>query len=203
MTEQGTETFRPTNGRVMGVIGLAAVLGFLVIGLSERMPLWYFGLLACVGVLIWASILRPGVRIAGDRLVLRSMFTSVGVPLAAITQVAVGRVMVVRAGARRFVSPAINRPLRQLMRGSGAGRSGGLIGAAEALAPPPAISYPDYVETTISTSAANHRARLGIIDRSDEQEALARDVHRELALPELIAMAVAVLLLLVGLVLTL
>jgi hypothetical protein len=198
VTEESVETFRPTSGRVFGVIGLLGVVVLLVLGVVEGFPVWVLGLVATIGVLVWSAMLRPGVRIVGDKLELRDMFRTSAVPLAAIEDVAVRRVLVVRAGERRFVSPAIGRTLRQTMRSqptSGAPTDGrDLVALA-------ASSYPDYVEGRIRTAAADHRARLGIRAWSDEQQALARDVRREPAWPELGVLAVALLVSLVGIVL--
>ncbi len=189
MTVQNDETFQPTNGRVVGVLGLLVVLVLMTLGAIEGYPLWGVGLLAVIGVLTWAAVLRPGVRIADDELVLRNMLMTESVPLGAIEEVAVRRVLAVRAGDRRFVSPAISRSLRQTLRPKKSDQ--------------PVPSYPDFVEERIRTAAADHRARLGIRGLSDEQEALARQARREPAWPELGALAVAVMLLLVGLVLAL
>lgn len=189
MTAQSDETFQPTDGRVMGVLGLLVVLGLLMLATIESFPLWVIGLLTVIGVLTWAAMLRPGVRIAADELVLRNMLVTDAVPLAAIEEVAVGRVLAVRAGDRRFVSPAIGRSLRQTVRPQRSDQIG--------------PSYPDFVEERIRIAAADHRARLGIKGHSDEQQTLARQVRREPAWPELTVLAVAVMILLVGVVLAL
>lgn len=189
MADAKTETFHPTNGRVVGVLGLLLVLALLVLGVVEGVPLWVLGLLATAGVLTWASVLRPGVRIAGDELVLRNMFVTVGVPLAAVEQVAVRRVLAVRAGDRRLVSPAISRPLRQTLRSGPRDAVEGTLAT---------MSYPDFVEERIRAQAADHRERLGVKAWSVEQQALAEQVRRKLAWPEVAALALAVLLLLTG-----
>ena len=186
---QDDETFRPTNGRVVGVLGLVVVLALLTLGAVDGLPLWGVGLLAVTGVLIWAAVLRPGVRISGDELVLRNMLVTVAVPLGAIEEVTVHRVLAVRAGDRRFVSPAINRSMRQTLRAKKGAQ--------------PAPSYPDFVEERIRTAAADHRERRGISGPSDDQEALARQVRRDPAWPERVALAVAVVILLAGVVLAL
>ncbi len=116
MAEEKIEKFQPTNGRLVGVLGLAVVLGLMVVGAIDGYPVWGVGLLAVVAVLTWAAVLRPGVRIVGDELELRNMFFTQAVPLGAIEEVVVRRVLAVRAGERRFVSPAISRTLRQSMR---------------------------------------------------------------------------------------
>jgi hypothetical protein len=190
MAEEKIEKFQPTNGRVVGVLGLAVVLALMVLGAIDGYPVWGVGLLAVVAVLTWASVLRPGVRIIGDQLELRNMFATQLVPLGAIEEVVVRRVLAVRAGERRFVSPAISRSLRQTLHPKI--RKGG---QQLALA---ATSYPDFVEERIRAAAQDHRDRLGIRARSSEQQALADVVRTDPALPELAALALAVLVLVAG-----
>jgi hypothetical protein len=200
VAEQNEETFRPTDGRVAGVLTLIVVLGLMALGVVADYPLWGFGLLAAIGVLTWAAMLQPVVRIADDELVLRNMFITIGIPLAAVEEVAVGRVLAVRAGGRRYVSPAISRTLRQTLRSrrQGVGRDPDDLGRdLVALA---ASSYPDFVEERIRIAAADHRDRLDIKGWSDEQDALARQVRRDLSWPELAALGVALVVTLVGVV---
>ncbi len=204
MAAESVEKFQPTNGRVVGVLGLAAVLVLMTLGAIEGYPIWGIGLLAVVGVLTWAAVLRPGVQIADDKLVLRNMFVTLAVPLGAIEEVAVRRVLAIRAGDRRYVSPVISRSLRQTLRPKRRDLAGGgLTDEGPDLVALAARSYPDFVEGRIRVAAADHRDRLGIKGWSDQQDALAGDVHRELAWPELGALAVAVLVTLVGVVLAL
>lgn len=200
MTEETVEVFRPTNGRVVGVLGLVVVVGLLVLGAVDGFALWVMGLLATVGVLTWAAMLRPGVRIVGDELELRDMFLTSTLPLGAIEEVAVRRVLVVRAGERRLVSPAISRTLRQTMRPKKTARGVAPDGGDDVVALAMS-SYPDFVEHRIRGAATDHRDRLGIRARSPEQRAQAEHLRRELAWPELGALSVAVLVLLVGIVL--
>ncbi len=204
MAAEGIEKFQPTNGRVVGVLGLAAVLVLMTLGAIEGYPMWGVGLLAVVGVLTWAAVLRPGVQIADDKLVLRNMFVTQAVPLGAIEEVAVRRVLVIRAGDRRYVSPVISRSLRQTLRPKRRDLAGGgLVDEGPDLVALAARSYPDFVEGRIRVAAADHRDRLGIKGLSDQQDALARDVRHDLAWPELGALAVAVLITLVGIVIAL
>jgi hypothetical protein len=204
MVEESIEKFHATGGRLLGVLGLVAALALMVLGAVEGAPVWGVGLVAVIGVLIWASMLRPGVRIVGDRLELRNMFVTLGVPLGAIEDVAVRRFLALRAGDRRFVSPAIGRTLRQTTRPAKRDQpGGGPDGEGRDLVALAARSYPDFVEARIRTAAADHRTRLGIKGWSDEQRALADDVRTDLAWPEIGALAVAVLVLLVGIVLAL
>ncbi len=195
MAEETIEKFHPTNGRVVGVLGLIAVLVLLVLGAFEGFPVWTVGLLAVVAVLTWASVLRPSVRIVGDELELRNMFLTQSLPLGAIEEVSVRRVLAVRAGDRRFVSPAISRSLRQTLHPKKR-KSDDPVALA-------ATSYPDFVEERLRTAAQDHLDRLGIRARSDEQLALVSAVRTEPARLELGALGVTVLVMLVGFVLLL
>ena len=111
------------------------------------------------------------------------------------------RVLAVRAGERRFVSPAISRSLRQTMRPKKRDQLGATGDEARDLVALAARSYPDYVEQRIRDAASDHRDRLGIKGWSDDQEALASDVRVDPSWPELGALVVAVLILVVGIVL--
>ena len=62
---------------------------------------------AFAGILSYAALLRPAVRVDSDALVLRNMLDTNVVPLAAIDEVAVRQVLAVRADEKRYVSPAI------------------------------------------------------------------------------------------------
>jgi hypothetical protein len=203
MADDGIERFHPTSGRAAGVVGLALVAVLLAVAALDGAPVWMFGGLAVIGVLVWASMLRPRVQIADDRLELRNMFVDVDIPVGAIEQVAVRQVLAVRAGDRRFVSPAIGRTLRQVVRSGRRGEAAGAGGEERDLVALATASYPDYVEERIRLAAADHRKRLGVTRWSQEQQALALDVRREPARPELGALAVAALVLLVGIVLAL
>jgi hypothetical protein len=201
---QSDETFQPTNGRIVGTLGLVVVLALLIVGALEGLPLWGYGLLLSIGVLTWAAVLRPGVRIAGDELVLRNMLDTTGVPLGAIEQVSVRRVLVVQVGEKRFVSPAISRSLRQTMRPKKRDRiRSEFPDEGRDMVALAARSYPDFVEHRIRDAAAAHRERLGIKGWSDEQEALGDQVRIKHARPELAALAVSLLLLVVGIVIAL
>ncbi len=40
MAEEKIEKFQPTNGRLVGVLGLTVVLGLMVVGAVDRYPVW-------------------------------------------------------------------------------------------------------------------------------------------------------------------
>ena len=85
--------------------------------------------------------------------------------------------LAVRAGNRRFVSPAVGRSLRSI-------RKQGYV------APDPAASYPDFVEQRIRTRIDGARARSDIALTSEEQLATGSAVRRDWAWPELVGLLV-------------
>lgn len=182
------EWFRPTSGRVPGVLGLLVAAGMLVLSVRDRQA-DYAGPLAAgalfLAALVWAALLRPRIALTPSTLVLRNMLETVQVPLAAVEQLVVRQVLAVRVGERRFVSPALGKSLRRMVRGSFAGDPAG--------APQPlhAMSYADFVLARIQQRCDDARAGLGIRRGSEEQRALAGQVERRPAVPEITALAVS------------
>jgi len=207
---QVQEKFAPNGGQVTGVLGLLVVAAFVGVWVSDRdsVPLWVLALALLVGVLIWASMLRPRVWVEPGTLVLRNMLDVTRIPLAAVEEVAVRQVMAVRVGEKRYVSPGVGRSLRQAMKGSAAQRVRsqlpGLQGlAAEgAAAVEPGMVYGDYVELRLRDLATEDRTRRGVRVGSPELDALAGEVVRTRAWPEIVAVtassAFAVIAVLVG-----
>jgi hypothetical protein len=174
------EYFKPTSGRLMGVVGLLAGLAVIVLVLIDGLhgsDLAVILATAFFGVLVWAAMLRPRVGVSQDVLVLRNMVTEAKIPLAAIEQLGLRQVLAVRAGDRRFVSPAVGRSLRAMRKDAGT-------------APDPISNYCDFVEERIRYRMEDARARSGIALMSDEQLALASGVRREWAWPEALALVV-------------
>jgi hypothetical protein len=191
MAEEPVERFRPTSGRVLGVLALVLAAAMIVnasLDHSGGYPFAVVSALVAFGVLVWAAMLRPGVWATRNDLVLRNMLHTVSIPLAAIETVVVRQVLAVSAGERRYVSPAVGKSWRQAMRSS---RAAQVPGATE--------SYPAFVEDRISRLAEDARARLGVARLSDEQLALAEGVRRSLAWPEIVALAVSVTVLVLAL----
>jgi hypothetical protein len=192
MSEEPVERFRPTSGRIIGVVALLIAASVLVIGLVDRdhgFPLPVMAAAVVAGIVVWAAMLRPRVWVTGEDLVMRNMLHSVWIPLAAIEQVAVRQVLAVSAGDRRFVSPAIGRSWRQAARSVGSRKDAAAL----------AQSYPDFVEERIAQLAEAARAQAGVRLLSDEQLALASGVRRAWAWPEVVALAAAGLVLVVSL----
>lgn len=197
--EPVVERFDATGGRLWGLVGLAIVAAVTVVWLVEgerpRLPVASGALL--LGALMWAALLRPRVWVTETDVVLRGMFDTVHVPLAAIEEVVVGQVLAVRAGERRFVSPAVGRSRRGSARRASTGTAGGVAGvtggiagvAASAALPgsaPPAHehaggSYADFVQSRLRQHAERARADIGIRAGAAEQAALLAEVRRERA----------------------
>lgn len=193
MTEARAERFQPTSGRLVGVVGLVLVAVVLVSGVLGDFPVWVLGTVGLVGVLVWASLLRPGVRIEDDALVLRGMFSTTALPLAAVEEVVVSQVLAVRVGERRYVSPAVGHPLRKVVRGTQLGGVGGGapgIDGGRQLVDLAQHAYPSYVQERIRAAAEDHRKRVGVAQYSEEQRALAAQVSRTPAYVEIAAVVV-------------
>ena len=198
MTDAAVERFRPASGRGTGVVGLALAAVLLVVGVLNGYPLWLLAGCVLTGLLMWAAFLRPAVRLDHDDLVLRTLLATTPVPLAAIEEVRVGHTLVVVAGERRFVSPAVGRPRQRLVRGSAIGGLGGRpVGGLDhrAAARAAESAYPDYVEqrirdAVVASLAEEHRAG-----------APAPTVRRTPAYPEIAVLVVSLAALVAGLVL--
>lgn len=181
------ERFRSTGSLVMGWLGLVLVGGVVAIGVLDRssgLPLWAVFAALLFGVLLWASMVRPVVEAVGDDLVLRNMFDTVSVPLAAVEQVAIGQLLAVGTADARYVSPAVGRSWRTTARRSRAEKAGKADDGT---------AYADHVEQRLSQLAEDARARQGVRLMSEEQAVLAGQVRREVARVELAALALAVL----------
>lgn len=103
------------SGRVTGVIGLVVAAGIVALGVMDpgEIPLPVVAGAVLAAVLIWSTMLKPRVFVAAGDLVLRNMLETIRIPLAAIEDLAVRQVLVVRVGEKRFVSPGVGRSVRQ------------------------------------------------------------------------------------------
>lgn len=187
------ETFGPTSGRVVGVLGLLVGLALVVVGLVASPVVWG---LAAAGVLLaalaWTAMLRPLAGIDGDVLVLRGMLDTVRIPLAAIEEVSVRQVLAVRAGDKRYTSPAVGRTRRQMFRDDRGGLGGASTAAGVDAVRLAEESYGLFVEERIRTLATDARERQGVGRYSREHAALASGIERRFAVPELVVLATAV-----------
>lgn len=179
----------PTSGRFLGFVGLsmaAAVLVLVVLSPGESYALSVGAGAAFVGVLSWAALLRPRVALTDRHLVMRNMLETVHLPLASIETLACGSVLLVRAGGRRYVSPAIGTSLRKTY-----GRSfGGGQPNDAARDRTPDKPYADYVVDHIKQACKDARSLEGVQQGSSQQEALAGEVRTQRAIPEIAGLAV-------------
>jgi hypothetical protein len=173
-TESGyTEKFPPTSGRVMGslaVVLCAALAAYAALDSDEGFGAPVAWGAAFAGILSYAALLRPGVRVDSDALVLRNMIDTNVVPLAAIDEVAVRQVLAIRADEKRYVSPAIGTSFFRTIRPR-TDRSG----VAE-------LTYPEYVRDRILHLADGARRR--------SRDADPPPVRRQWAWPEIAGLAV-------------
>ncbi len=206
------EDFRPTTGPLVGLLGLAVLVGVVVLdvlGQGVSLAPWGYALVVLLAVLVWAAVLRPRVWVGQGDLVLRTMLETVRVPLAAVESVAVRQVLVVTAGGRRYVCPALGRSRRALTQRSGATRGGGVAslfgvrswgdgspgegdlearrGHERALG----VDYPRYVEGRLLELTDRARREARVRPGSDAQRELAAGVRRRPAWPELTALALS------------
>lgn len=186
------ERFRPTSGRVTGVLALVVGGVVAVLGIVEGFPAPVVAGAVLVAVLAWAAMLKPRVLVADRRLVLRNMLETTSIPLAAIEELAVRQVLAVRVGEKRYVSPAVGRSWRNTLKSSKRPAPGEETGAARK---DPA--YADVVEARIRQLVDDDRAMRGIKRYSPEADALAAEVRRtpawlEIALVGLAAVAFVV-----------
>ncbi|WP_309647048.1 hypothetical protein [Nocardioides sp.] len=198
MTEEQPERFTPTSGRVMGVIGVALAVLVVGIGLVDReagVADWVIAAATAGGVLVWAALLRPRISLVGEDLELRNMTETVTIPLAAIEELAVRQLLAVRVGDKRFLSPALGKSRRQLVRAGtvGGGIGGGIGGAVGKLRSTPSdarttVNYPDFVEERIRQRMDDARSLRGVRPGSAEQVALASEVRRQPAWAEIVAL---------------
>ncbi len=181
-SEPVDETFPPTGGRLSGLFALAIGALLVVLGLVDGVSLVMVGFGLLFAALAWTSLLRPRVSIESEHLVLRGMVDTTRVPLAAVEEVVVRQVLAVRAGDKRFTSPAIGRSRRQLTK---EGLRGATDGDAGATSEP---VFGVFVQDRIRQRAKEARDRAGIKNASAEQDALAAQVRREPAVPEIVAL---------------
>jgi hypothetical protein len=202
VAHQREEDFRPSGGRVLGVLGLAGlgvVAGVSVVDPAVGLPAWAYSSMVLVAVLVWAALLRPRVWVGGGDLVLRTMFETVHLPLAAVETLAVRQLLVVGVGGRRYTCAALGRSRRTLVR-SGAPGGGGALGVGSLLGfggrndavladhPPPralGVDYTDFVESRLLELTTRARLEARVRRGSPEQRELATGVRRRPAWPEI------------------
>jgi len=204
MSEE-VQTFRATNGRVTGVIGLVmcAMVAVLFV-VTEHPAVAVPGVIGCAfaAVLVWSALLRPRVSATAQELRMLTFAEDVTIPLASIDTVAVRRYLLVRSGGVKYICPAIGRSLRKTVRHEMRWQGGNQIlapGLKEGDRGAPlktdvkgskGVDYADFVESQIVHLANEDRARRGIEARSEEEYELGSQVVRRRARLEIGALVV-------------
>jgi hypothetical protein len=168
------EKFHSSGSRILGVIGVLLALAFAAALASDGLD-GGDALIVCVlgffAVLVWSAMVRPQLRLAGDRLVVRNMLTSLSFPVAAVEAVEARQVVVLRAGGRKFISAAVSKSLYQVLKDN--------RGVARDVK-----AYPNFVEDRIRSRSEDERAKLGL-----GLGEVPLDLRREPAWPEIALLA--------------
>jgi hypothetical protein len=191
--EAVVERFQPTSGRLSGwaAVALSATLVVAaVVYRDQGFPVWVGAAALLVGVLAWASMLRPALWATEEHLVMRNLGETVRIRLAAVEEMAVRQVLAVRAGERRLVSTVLGRTWRKTVttRRDPSDAEGTREG----------MNYADWAEHRLRELVDAARDRAGVTVGSEEQRALPDAVRREPALVPLALIAVAALLMVVS-----
>jgi len=180
------ERFRPTSGRFTGIVLLVSAAATAVLSVVDSdsvIPEVGVGAVL-VGILAWSVTLRPRVSLVGDDLELRGMVDTVAIPLAAVEELAVRQMLAVRAGDKRYTSPAVGRTRRALVKGKKAVADPDTAQTSRVAAP----SYAEFVEDRVRQRVDDAIATTGIRRGSPEQVALGAGVRRSPAWPEIVAL---------------
>jgi hypothetical protein len=168
------EKFHSSGNRILGALGIGIALAFGVVLASDGLQ-GRDGLIICLlgiaAVLVWTAMVRPQLRLSGDRLFIRDMLTRSSFSLAALDAVETRQVVVLKAGGRKFISAAVSKSLYAVLKDNR-----GVVRDPKA--------YPNFVENRIWSRAEDERAKLGA-QRGD----VPLDLHREPAWPELALLA--------------
>lgn len=190
MASKDVEWFVAPGNLVWAVASVVFGLGVTVVTLIEADDaIWPLaGLL--FALLAYASMWRPRIGASSDTLLLRAMYSTQMIPLAAIDSVVISRTFAAHVIGRNYVSSAIGRGLRESVVGKRRPKGAETV----------KMGYADIVETRLTALVENARARTGVQRGSEAQGALAAQVRRTWAWPEMalsivvtIALIVAVL----------
>lgn len=160
--------FPATNGQATGIGGLvlaAALALYALAGVDSRVGLPLLALAFLLAVLTYAAVLRPRVGLSGDELILRQMFGTTRIPLAAIQEVKVGQITIIRVADRKYDTPALSRPRPSLSR------------RLRGTEPDPTAT--DHLVIQIDKAMTSARTRAGVVQWSEEQAALATGIRTE------------------------
>jgi hypothetical protein len=203
-TVEDVERFRPTSGRFAGIVLVvaAAAVGLLAVVQPDHVLPEVGAAAVFLGIVAWAVTLRPRISLVHDRLEIRGAVDTVRIPLAGIEELAVRQVLAVRAGDKRYVSTALGRTRRQLMKvKAGALNMTDSDPDTDPNSKVAAPSYPAFVEQRIRQRVDDAREAGGLRRGSPEQIALGQQVDRSYAWPEIVGLVASAALFVVVLVL--
>ena len=126
---------------------------------DEGFPLWVTAAGLLVGVLAWAAMLRPALWVTDEHLVMQNLAETVHIRLAAVEEMAVRQMLVVRAADRRFVSTVVGRTLAQVPHVTPASQR---PHHRRRQAPTEGMHYADFVETRLHELVEKARTREGV-----------------------------------------
>ncbi|GAA1531222.1 hypothetical protein [Nocardioides humi] len=121
MRNEGVEKVErySSGGLVVGLIGVGlvvVVLGYGLLDAEAGFAPWAYPLCLLLGVLAWAVLIRPALRLHRDEVELRNVLHTRWVPFALITSVEISQVTIVRVGEERYVGSGFGRTRRTLRR---------------------------------------------------------------------------------------
>jgi len=207
--EQPVERFKPTTGTFVGYAGLlvaAFAVGYTALNVHSVVGLRIALAAAFAAVLVWVSQLRPRVTAYPSALHMKGSLRDALVPYVLIDEVALGHTLNVWVGERRFVCIGIGLSLgTDIRQRAKKQRQGSLLGSsrahqfsekAEMAAPDQtAMSYQTFVVTRIEELV--EQARKEMHRRGETADSA--EVRRSYAVPEVVALAVTGLALVVTL----
>lgn len=187
MREQGVEWFESSGNKVWGAIAIVFGAGVAVVTLSDHDGPVFVLLGILFALLAYASMWRPRVGASADDLLLRGMYSTQSIPLAAIDSVVVTRTFAAHVIGRNYVSSAVGRGLRESVHGKRRPKGGDT----------PKVGYADLVEGRLTKLVDDARHRHGVEQGSEAQSALATQIRRTWAWPEVVLSVVVTIALLV------
>jgi len=203
------ERFTPTSGTVVGWCGIvvaAATVGYFAVTDHSLGSLRLCLAIALGAVVVWATQVRPRATTYTRQLRLHGSVRDTFIPYAAISEVTLGQTLNVWVGRKRYMCVGIGRSvgleMRQRVRSNNAG---GLMGGNRSYQ----FAGKDEVTPTTATGTAAKQAYLShVLDRlahlveearPDRERGVEAPVRHRLALPEVVAMTVLTVALLVSL----
>ena len=175
VTDERVERFGPTNGRLPGGLGIAAVVIAVVAALADGWhdsDLLVLSCLALASLLIWVVMFRPAVHSDGTVLRMRNMLSTTTVPLHVVDKALVGAMLMVRSGDTTYKSIALQRSRRRGRSADGSGLTSARGGGHQHTVMPMGSiakefgNYSDFVEDRIKFLGEEARVHRRGVDQT-------------------------------------